>query len=199
MSFYFHDPDYAKQAKIRLGYDKYFDLSLLETLDKVLHDVDYMYIDSMLCLNRSSIILLLPYQIVIHGDKPHVRDYRRIYNAPEASKAPSSIPGVEDKIIENYTYIILQLREFQNEKRCLVYSPRPHNSWYMWVWKLKRHMHQRLLLYKHIFKTVQWDDQSRLVNWITVLYILARRSPGYGGEHDDRIILNHEVSGSFHK
>lgn len=62
--------------------------------------------------------------MVIHADKRHdsYTDHQRRYNAAEISEVTAIIPGVEDSLIGNFRYIILQGRGVRNSATNILYS-----------------------------------------------------------------------------
>lgn len=83
ISIYFHDSDYTDQPRITFRYDKYLDISFLEDIKKMLHDVK-PYFQTFNALREWVIndFYTMPYKMVIHAGKRLSREQKRIYNAP---------------------------------------------------------------------------------------------------------------------
>lgn len=109
MSINFHDPDYPEQAKMWLRHDTTLDNSLLQDISKLVYDLNpYVHTFNTLHEWVFNDSYPVPYQIVIHADKPTPREHQPRCNASEASEVSAIIPGVEDNLISYQRYIILQ-------------------------------------------------------------------------------------------
>lgn len=106
---------------MRLRKDTYLNITLLEDLTKMLHDIN-LCAHSFNALREWIVNAAYPmsYKMVIHVDRRPSREHQRNYSSPEASEVTESIPGDEDTIIQKRENIILQLREVGNAKGNMV-------------------------------------------------------------------------------